>query len=349
MSKNWRESLLPPTVTVKEAKHVIDNSPLHIAIIVDGDRRLLGIVTQSDFRKGLLNHVNLEDPVSFIMNNKPTTAFLGDNKGKIDNFFIKTNLMHLPIVDKDGILASVEYYDEHLKIDKHNSWMVIMAGGLGNRLRPLTETVPKPLLKVGERPILENIIINCINYGFNKFYISVNYKSDLIEDYFGDGSIWNVQIEYLREEKKMGTAGALSLLPEVPTTPIFVMNGDIMTELNFQELINFHFEHNAYATMCVKEYDFTVPYGVVCVNGNKIKCIDEKPIHRFFINAGIYIFDPDVLKFIPKYEPLDMPDLFRMIIDDNKATVAFPIHEYWLDIGRIDDYKKANSDITGFV
>jgi len=262
----------------------------------------------------------------------------------MDEFFIKENLIHLLIVNDKGILVNVEYYDEHLKIDRKENWVVIMAGGLGNRLRPLTEYTPKPLLNMCGKPIIESIIEKFINYGFRKFYLSVNYKADMIEDYFGDGSKLEVQISYMKEVQQMGTAGSLSLLPDIPNKPFITMNADLITDINFQDLINYHLEHKASATMCVKEYDFTVPYGVVKVNDHKIEGLDEKPNQKFFVNAGIYLLGPDILELIPKNVSIDMPDLFKIIIDSNKTTAAFPIHEYWLDIGQMNDYQKANND-----
>lgn len=344
MGKNWEESLLHPRAAVQDAKRIIDTSSMHIAIVVDEDGKLLGIVTQSDYRKGILRHVNLNDPITIILNESPETALLTDSANEIGEFFIKTNLMHLLIVDDEGVLIGVEYYDEHLKVDMKENWVVIMAGGLGNRLRPLTENTPKPLLDMGGKPIIESIINKFISYGFRRFYLSVNYKANMIEDYFGNGSKLGVQINYIKEAQQLGTAGSLSLLPDVPNKPFITMNADLITDINFQDLINYHLEYRAAATMCVKEYDFTVPYGVVKVNDHKVEGLDEKPNQRFFVNAGIYLFEPDILELIPKNEAIDMPDLFKMIIDSNKTTAAFPIHEYWLDIGQMDDYQKANND-----
>ena len=344
MNKNWKESLLHPKSTVQDAKRIIDTSSMHIAIVVDEERKLLGIVTQSDYRKGLLRHVNYNGPVTSIMNASPKTALSTDIANKMDEFFIKENLMHLLIVNDEGILVNVEYYDEHLKIDRKENWVVIMAGGLGSRLSPLTDYTPKPLLNMGGKPIIESIIEKLISYGFRRFYLSVNYKADMIKDYFGNGSGLGVQISYIKETQRMGTAGSLSLLPDIPNKPFITMNADLITDINFQDLINYHLEHKASATMCVKEYDFAVPYGVVKVNDHKIEGLDEKPNQKVFVNAGIYLFEPDILGLIPRNVSIDMPGLFNKIIAGNKITAAFPIHEYWLDIGQMGDYQKANSD-----
>ena len=345
MSKNWKESLIQSSATVEDVRRVIDRSSMRIAIVVDERKRLLGIITESDLRKGILRHVSLDSCVTEIMNASPKTALLTEVTEKAEQFFKETRLMHLPVIDENGILIDVEYYDEHLKISKQDNWVIIMAGGLGSRLRPLTEDIPKALLKVGSKPILERIIENCIHYGFNKFFLSVHYKAKMIEEYFSNGSAWDIQIEYLKEKKQMGTAGALSLLPKIPSRPFFVINGDLLTDLNFQDLINFHSEHKAFATMCIREYEFIVPYGVVRTKDGKIEAIDEKPLHSFFVNAGIYLFEPEVLELVPQNTYLDMPELFKLVIDSGNDTVVFPIREYWMDIGKIDDYKRANGDV----
>lgn len=349
MSKNWKESLLTPEATVEDAKRVIYSSSMNVVFVVNGQGKLLGIVTQSDYRKSLLKYVDPQAPITVIMNDNPRTILVTEvteNESRIREFFIKTHLGHLPVVDKDGMLINVEYYVEHLMIHRQDNWVIIMAGGQGNRLRPLTTDTPKPLLKVGTKPILETIIINCIYYGFKKVYLSVNYKAQMIEEYFGDGSKWGIQICYLKEKKQKGTAGALSLLPETPSKPFLVMNADLVTDLHFQDLINFHMEHKSVATMCVKEYDFVVPYGVVKVNGGAIEKIEEKPVHRFFVNAGIYVLDPMVLRLIPENGSLDMTDLLGKVVAGNQNTAVFPIHEYWLDIGSVENYKHANGNVV---
>jgi NDP-sugar pyrophosphorylase family protein len=219
-----------------------------------------------------------------------------------------------------------------------------MAGGLGNRLRPLTEDVPKPLLKVGRKPLLETILETFRSHEFRNFYISVNYKAEMIKAHFGDGEKWKCTIRYLEENDRLGTAGALGLIPETPTQPLLIMNGDVLTNVDFSSLLSFHGEHQAKATMCVREFDFQVPYGVVNIDEHRITGIVEKPVHSFFVNAGIYVIDPELLSFVPKSGSFDMPDLFASALDKGMPTAAFPIREYWTDIGRIDDFHRANGD-----
>ena len=251
---------------------------------------------------------------------------------------------HLPIVDgerrvQDLILDNLLAHEERVE-----NWVVLMAGGLGSRLNPMTKTTPKPLLKVGEKPLLETIVEKFTHQGFRRFFISVNYKGEMVKRHFGDGSRWNADIRYLEEDERLGTAGALGLLPNAPTLPVIVMNGDVLTNVNFRSLLEFHEEQDARATMAVREYDFQVPFGVVDLEGARVLNIEEKPVHRFFVNAGIYVIESEVLESVPPNVHLDMPDLFRRLLGDGMKTAAFPIREYWLDIGHLDDLEQANRE-----
>jgi NDP-sugar pyrophosphorylase family protein len=249
-------------------------------------------------------------------------------------------------VDKDGAVVDLKVIIDLIDEPKKDNWVVIMAGGEGARLKPLTDNRPKPLLEVGGKPIIQTVIENFSGFGFRSFFVSVNYKSEMIENFCGDGCKWGVEINYLREKKKMGTAGALSLLPAKPEKPLIIINADVLTNVNIHQLLDFHDEHKAAATMCVQDYHFEVPYGVIRINQHRIKGLDEKPIQRFFVNAGIYVLNPTVLDIIPTQESYDMTELFKQLIDRNFETVAFPIREYWMDIGRMEDYKKANGDYS---
>jgi len=230
---------------------------------------------------------------------------------------------------------------------RRSNKVVLMAGGLGTRLSPLTDSTPKPMLHVGNKPILETIIDRFSACGYGEIILSVKYKSHLIEEYFKDGAAFGVNIEYVHEEKRMGTAGALSLMSKRLDEPFFVMNADLLTSVNFENLHNYHLSQHAVATMGVREYDFQVPYGVVNVKDNYILSIEEKPIHKFFVSAGIYMFCPSILDYVPQDKFFDMPSLFSTLIAENLKTVSFPIREYWLDIGRMSDYERANLEYTG--
>jgi len=223
--------------------------------------------------------------------------------------------------------------------------VVLMAGGLGSRLNELTSNTPKPLLNVGGRPILETIIINCAKHGFKSFYISVNYKSEMIKEYFKDGRRWGVNINYIDESIKLGTAGSLSLLnKKLFNEPFFVMNSDLLTDVNLEHMLSFHYQQQVTMTLGVREYDFQVPYGVVQTKNEYVSALKEKPIHRFFVNAGVYILDPTVLNYVPQKMHYDMPTLINKLIDISTKIASFPIHEYWLDIGNPNEFKQANNE-----
>jgi NDP-sugar pyrophosphorylase family protein len=224
-----------------------------------------------------------------------------------------------------------------------------MAGGFGKRLQPLTDNVPKPLLKVGKNPILENILIQFIEAGFHNFYISTHYKAEMVREYFGDGGNWGIKIRYIHENKPLGTAGGLGLLPNnLPKLPILVMNGDLLTKIDFSELLNFHLQEKGDATMCVREYDFQVPYGVVKTEELRIISIEEKPVQRFFVNAGVYVLNSSILESIDGINYLDMPQLLEGVIENCGQVNMFPVHEYWLDIGQIEQFNQAQQDISNF-
>ena len=342
--KSYKDILLNPTSTIKEALEVIDNGAIRIALVVDENNKLLGTLTDGDIRRGLLKNLSLKDSIETIIFKNPTVCFVEDSKERILEIATSKKLYQMPIVDRNGILIDIKEVNELLKPTLKTNKVVLMVGGLGTRLRPLTEYTPKPMLKVGNRPILETIIINLKKYGFSNIILSVNYKSEIIEDYFKDGSDFGVNIEYIHENKRMGTAGALSLIQDKLTEPFFVMNGDLLTNINFENMMEYHLSNNAVATMGVREYDFQVPYGVVKTEGINILSIEEKPIHQFFVSGGIYILSPQVLKYIPKDKFYDMPTLFEKIIEKKEKTISFPIHEYWLDIGRIEEFERANSE-----
>lgn len=346
--KDWKNILVLPSTSIRETIEKINESSLQISMVVDENNLLLGTVTDGDIRSGILKGISLDAPVHNIMHRHPTVARPGDDRELILNIMKAKRIHHVPTVDADGRLIGLETMDELLlKPRSRENIVVLMAGGLGTRLRPLTNECPKPLLSIGKRPILETIILNFIEYGFNRFYISVNYKAQMVIDRFGDGSQWGVDIRYLHEKQRMGTAGALGLLPEKPSQTLLVMNADLLTKVNFDNLLSYHDKHNARATMCVREYDFQVPYGVVTLDNHRLLSIEEKPVKRFFVNAGIYALEPEVLDLIPRDTFFDMPQLFEQLIQKNHEIAVFPIREYWLDIGHLNDYERATNEFSG--
>jgi len=260
------------------------------------------------------------------------------------------DLLHLPVLDATGIVIGLEIMQNLVFDAPRTNPVLLMAGGFGRRLHPLTQNLPKPLLPVGKKPILETILVQLVEAGFSKFFIAVHYKADRVREHFGDGSQWDVVIEYLEEEKPLGTAGALGLLdPSIISVPLLMMNGDLLTRLNFGQLLDYHAAHGGSATMCVREYDVQIPYGVVQGEGMQVEDITEKPVQKFFVNAGIYVLEPKLVAQCKGDQAEDMPDLLRATIKRGGKVNMFPIHEYWLDIGRMEEYELAQiegADLT---
>ncbi len=342
--KDWTKTLIRPEQSIRDAIQTINDSAIQIALVVGEHMRLLGTVTDGDVRRGILRGLSLDHPVSEVMNSHPVFVREGMPQDAILALMKKKKLRHIPIVDDKLRLVDLRIFEELMFPPEKDNWVVIMAGGMGTRLRPLTEKVPKPMLEVGGKPLLETIIFNVSQQGFRRFFLAVNYRAEMIKDYFGDGSRFGVEIRYLEEEQPLGTAGALSLLPENPEHPLIVMNGDLLTKINYNHLLQFHHDHEAVATMCVRGYEYQVPYGVVKFDQYRFLAMEEKPVQRFFINAGIYVLAPTVLESIPARSFFDMTDLFQRISLEGRRAIVFPIQEYWLDIGRLEDYARANEE-----
>jgi len=346
MKNNYKITVFK-TQTIKDALQIIDKGAMKIAIVLDDEEIVIGTLTDGDIRRGLLKGLTLDSTIENLYFKKPTLATIDESKEQVIQKAISKKLYQIPIVDDEGKLVEVEDLATLLKIGTKRNKVVLMAGGLGTRLRPLTQDTPKPLLKVGNQPILETIINNFVKHGFINITISVNYKADMIKEYFKDGSHLGANIDYIEETKRLGTAGALSLIKERPQEPFFVMNADLLTNVNFSHLLDFHIYEKSISTMCVREYDYQVPYGVIETNGSEIVSIKEKPVQTFFVNAGIYTLSPQVFEYIPQNEFYDMPTLFNDMIQDNLKSISFPIHEYWLDIGRISDFEQAQVEYEG--
>ncbi len=344
---NYKKILISPSSTIRQALGVIESGSIKIALVVDKNQKLLGTLADGDVRRAFLKGAGLDDLIESIYFRTPMTCGVNDSNEKILQTAIAYKLYQIPVVDGEGRVVGIAEVDELLQPSHRTNKVVLMVGGLGTRLSPLTDTTPKSMLHVGNKPILETIIENFSKYGYTDIILSVSYKSHIIEEYFGDGEKFGVKIDYVHETKRMGTAGALSLMRKNLTEPFFVMNGDLLTNINFEHMYDYHLSHDAIATMAVREYDFQVPYGVVTVQDGRIVSIEEKPTHKFFVSAGIYMLSPQILDAIPDDEFFDMPTLFEKLIADRHNAVSFPIREYWLDIGRMSDYEKANSEYSG--
>lgn len=338
-----------PGASILDTIRVIDAGAQQIAIAVDENLHLLGVVTDGDIRRAILRGVDLSGPVSQILNSRPTVCKRTASKEELAKTLLgQERITRLPVVDDQGNVVGL-YRTEDLVANPyaHDLPVVLMAGGLGTRLRPFTDNIPKPMIDVGGRPILEHIIRRFVSQGFKRFYISVNYLSHIIKEHFGDGETFGAQIVYLEETERLGTAGSLRLLPSDIQGPFFVMNGDLLTAANFAAIANYHLETRVEATMCLREYTVQVPYGVVAQTGGRFVGIEEKPLHRHYVNSGIYVLDPAILELLPQEGYFDMPSLFDSLMQKDPAAAAvFPLREYWCDIGQIADLERARREIA---
>lgn len=334
--------ILDGSSTFYDAIKKLDSNGDGVLPIIDKEGFFIGLITDGDIRKAILNKtLDLEH----IINKHPYTFLDTTTPRERITFLKQIKRRHLPVVDKDNYLIDVFTLDEvDFKIMPNP--VVIMAGGLGNRLGELTKNTPKPMLKVGKVPLLEIVLVSFIESGFFNFYISVNYKKEVIMDYFGDGSKWGANIKYLIEDKRLGTAGALTLIKETHKNPIIITNGDIMTTMDYSSLLRHHIDQKSKATMCVKKYEYVVPYGVVEVKGYEITSLLEKPVKLFNINAGIYVIEPDIIDRIPKNVFYDMTTLFEDIAKNNQKRCVFFMKDYWIDVGQVQELTQANMDIN---
>ncbi len=340
---DWKPISVPSTASMKAVLGVIDQGRMQIALVVDDGCHLSGTVTDGDIRRALLRDNDLDTPVEKIMNNTPVTGLVSEDEFQWQRTMQRHSLSHLPLLDAKGCIVGLTRYQVPQE-PRHDNAVVLMVGGLGSRLAPLTHARPKPLLEVGSKPILETIVENFASHGFHRLYMCINYKGEMIREHFGDGSRWNTDIKYVEEKSRMGTAGALSLLPDKPDAPFFVMNGDLLTQVDFVRLLRFHQKQEAAATLCVREYTHQIPYGVVDLKEHTVTGMQEKPSHRVHVNAGIYMLNPEVLSLIPNNSYLDMPDLINQMLNKNMLVSSFPIHEYWVDIGQIQEFQQARQD-----
>ena len=332
--------------SIKQALKVIDKGAIKVAVVLSDDGLLLGMLSDGDIRRALLKGMSLDDSITSIINRDPVVANINDTKERILELANEKKLHQIPIIS-NGKLIGIQDIREFLAPKNKPNKVILMVGGLGTRLRPLTNDVPKPMLDVGNKPILHTIVENFAKYGYTDIIMCVNYKSEIIKEYFGNGDKFGVKIEYVLENQRMGTAGALSLLQKRPKDDFFVMNGDLLTNVNFEYLHEYHKDSNALASICIRKYEMQVPYGVVNVRANKVTSIEEKPTQSFFVSAGIYMFSPIVLDFIPKGVFYDMPTLFSELLKHDFPIHPFPIREDWLDIGRMDEDRRANDEYEG--
>jgi dTDP-glucose pyrophosphorylase len=345
--KDWETILISPNMSLREAMAKIDAGATKIALVVDTERRLLGTLTDGDIRRCLLAGIGLSDPVDRCKFTNPTVAGAGETRDSILSKMRKDLLHQIPVIDDKGRVVDLKLIEDYLVVPEMTNWVVIMAGGPGTRLKELTRETPKPMLPVGNRPLLETIVCRLVEQGFRHMWLAVNYHASKIENHFGDGTDFGAKINYLREGKRLGTAGALSLLPYVPQEPIIVTNADLLSNIDYAELIDSHLATEAVATMAVRKYEYQIPYGVVrTLADNHIVELQEKPIHQVRVNAGVYILSSEAISRVPRATFFDMPELFKSLIAQGLKIRCHRVHGYWLDIGCHEDFCKANSDFS---
>jgi len=322
---------------------MLDSAALQIVMVVDESERLKGTITDGDIRRAILSGKPLTETVEGVMKTTPITAGIETAQGELVRLMKTMTVRRLPVLDADGHVVGLELLEQLIDVGARDNAVVLMVGGLGSRLMPRTERTPKPMLEVGGKPMLERVVDGFKAHGFRKFILAVNYRAEVIQRHFGDGSHLGVEIQYVHEADRLGTAGALSLIESPFDRPFFVMNGDVLTDCNFEMMLDFHTVEKSTLTMAVREYDFQVPFGVVNVDQPRILAVDEKPVHSFFVNAGIYTLEPSVLSYLERGKFADMPAVVRSVIDDGGRANAFPLREAWLDVGRDEDLQRAEA------
>lgn len=347
MMTDWRRSLLPETATIRRALETISGPDgTGIVLAVSRGGTLLGVAVDADIRRALLRGARTSGPLRGVMNRTPFTLPAGSSSRRIRATLLAERRAFIPLVDAAGRVKGLARLSDHVQPPgRRPNQVVLLVGGYGRRLGELTLRRPKPLLPVGDKPLLETIVRQLTQSGFHRFAFAVHHQADQILQHFGDGRRFGVEIRYLRERLKLGTAGPLSLLPDTLRSPVVVMNGDLLTRVDFQALLDFHNQEGTLATMCVREYDVQVPFGVVRTEGSLLRSITEKPVHRFFVNAGIYVIEPAALRLLRRGRPCEMPEFLESLLRQRpRAVSCFPIQEYWIDIGRVGEYRKARKD-----
>jgi dTDP-glucose pyrophosphorylase/CBS domain-containing protein len=336
--------------TLREAMLCIDRNAKGIALVMDAEQRLRYTITDGDLRRAVLHGLSLDMTVEEWAEQcaehgslHPTTAPLGTQPSDLLRLMQVDGLRHIPLIDNNGRVADLALLSDLIAKPEVSLKAVVMAGGAGTRLRPLTVNLPKPMLPVGNRPVIEHIVAQLREAGILQVSITTHYRPETIIQHFGNGQKFGVKIDYVNEEHPLGTAGALGLMPHWNST-LLVINGDILTKLNYQSMLEFHQENKAVVTVGIRHYDFQIPYGVVETEGVDVRQLREKPVLQFFVNAGVYLLEPEVYQYFFPRERLDMTDLISRLLDDKQRVVSFPISEYWLDVGVHADYEKAQAD-----
>ncbi|GMV41769.1 MAG: alcohol dehydrogenase [Myxococcales bacterium] len=344
--KRLQTILAPPTARLTEIIAAIDHGAVGLCLIVTSDGALLGTVTDGDVRRAILRGLSLDEAASAVMNPHPLWVSETTSLRATGELMRRRSVSRVPVVDDELKVIGLRRLEDLIAAPEETAenLVVLMAGGLGKRLRPLTQDIPKPMLPVGGRPLLETLVTRFRDQGFRRVRLAVNYKSEIVEGHFGDGTEFGVDIRYLREEEPLGTIGALTLLDAPPAYPVVVMNGDVLTKVSFRALLEYHQTHGFAMTVCVRHYELQVPYGVVELDDTRITAVEEKPVKGFFVNAGIYVVDPEVVAALPKGTRTDATDVVQRLLGEGLKVGSFPVREYWIDVGSHADFERAGRE-----
>lgn len=334
---------LTPDSSIEEALKIVGKERVRLGIIVNKKDKFLGVISDSNIRKALIKGKNLQSKIKDIYTKNPITIKENTSKNELLKLSAKTDIYDFPVLNDKKEVISIKSISSLLNHQVNSNFVIIMAGGFGTRLKELTKNTPKPMLKVGKKPILENIVQRLKEQNFENFIFCVNYKKQIIEDYFKKGKDFGIKISYIKERKKLGTAGALSLIKQDFKESFIVMNADILTELDFNELLKVHKDSKALMSVCVREFEQQIPFGVIEQNKGFITNITEKPVQKFLVSAGIYVCEPEILELLNKNEYLDMPELIKLAMQKGRVN-TYLIQDYWIDIGRLDEFVKANEE-----
>jgi dTDP-glucose pyrophosphorylase len=340
----WRKAILPVNATIEQAIRNLDQIAIKIVLVRNEKGTLEGTISDGDIRRGLLKGLNFNSLIESVINRNALVVPPDMGREMVIQLMAANKIHQIPVVDEQHHVIGLHLWDEITTSPVRPNLMIIMAGGLGSRLRPYTENCPKPMLPLAGKPMLAHIIERAKLEGFSHFVLAIHYLGHMIEDHFGNGERLGVQIDYLREESPLGTAGALGLLNPRPEAAFVVTNGDVITDIRYGELLDFHIRHDADATMAVRVHEWQHPFGVVQTNGVEIVGFEEKPVARSHINAGVYAFEPHALNVLSAEAHCDMPTLFERLQAKARRTVAYPMYEPWLDVGRPDDLNRANAE-----
>jgi dTDP-glucose pyrophosphorylase len=334
----WRSAVLYEDAQIEQAIRNLEETGYQIVLVTDSAGKFLGTLTDGDIRRGMLAGLALNTPIKQMINPKPLIAPVEVSRETVLHIMHANKIHQIPVVDSNGQLVGLHIWSSVISTNQRTNTLVIMAGGMGKRLRPYTDSCPKPMLRVAGKPMLEHIIERAKLNGFSNFIISVNYLAEVITNYFGNGRQFNVSINYVHETEPLGTGGSLSLIDPIPNDPIVITNGDVLTHVNYAEILDFHLNNQSVATMAVRNFEWQHPFGVVNTNGADIIGIDEKPTSRTLVNAGIYVLSPQAVAQLQPQTYCDMPSLFQKLMANNHKTIVFPMHEPWIDVGREADY-----------